>query len=94
MPRTVRIACLISLSLGLLFVFVRAPHPWGWNGFDHYHELALELAAGRTAILIRNRPLAPDELPADIATRSPELLQSFYGAETDENFWIYRVSRP
>jgi Dolichyl-phosphate-mannose-protein mannosyltransferase len=47
MPRTVRAACLISLSLGLLFVFVRAPHPWGWNGFDHYHELALELAAGR-----------------------------------------------
>lgn len=55
---------------------------------------ALELAAGRTAILIRNRPLAPDELPADIAARPPELLQAFYGAETDENFWIYRVGRP
>jgi Dolichyl-phosphate-mannose-protein mannosyltransferase len=47
MPRTVRTACLISLALGLAFVFVRAPHPWGWNGFDHYHEMALELAAGR-----------------------------------------------
>src|SRR5882672_3690283 len=47
MPRTVRTACLISLSLGLLFVFVRAPHPWGWNGFDHYHELALALASGQ-----------------------------------------------
>jgi len=55
---------------------------------------ALELAAGRSAILIRNRPLAPDELPADMATRPPELLQAFYGAETDENFWIYRLGRP
>ena len=55
---------------------------------------ALELAAGRTTILIRNRPLAPDELPAEITARPPELLKSFTGAETDENFWIYRVSRP
>jgi hypothetical protein len=33
--------------LGLTFIFVRAPHPWGWEGIDHYHDLALELAAGR-----------------------------------------------
>src|SRR5262249_25128837 len=32
---------------GLTFVFIRAPHPWGWQGFDHYHELALDLARGR-----------------------------------------------
>jgi len=47
MDRSVRAACLISLAAGLVFLFVRAPHPWGWNGFDHYHELALTLASGR-----------------------------------------------
>src|SRR5215468_4289339 len=47
MTRAVRAACLLSLSIGLLFLFVRAPHPWGWNGFDHYHELALALASGQ-----------------------------------------------
>ncbi|HUK32966.1 MAG TPA: glycosyltransferase family 39 protein [Vicinamibacterales bacterium] len=47
MTRAVRAACLLSLTIGLLFLFVRAPHPWGWNGFDHYHELALELASGQ-----------------------------------------------
>jgi hypothetical protein len=46
MTRSVRAACLLSLSIGLLFLLVRAPHPWGWNGFDHYHELALALASG------------------------------------------------
>ena len=47
MTRAVRAACLLSFLIGLLFLFVRAPHPWGWNGFDHYHELALELASGK-----------------------------------------------
>lgn len=47
MTRAVRAACLLSLAIGLLFLFVRAPHPWGWNGFDHYHELALALASGQ-----------------------------------------------
>jgi hypothetical protein len=47
MTRAVRAACLLSLSIGLLFLFVRAPHPWGWNGFDHYHEFALALASGQ-----------------------------------------------
>jgi len=40
-------ACAISLALGLSFIFVWAPHPWGWEGFDHYHQLALTLAAGQ-----------------------------------------------
>ena len=40
-------ACAISLLLGLFFIFVWAPHPWGWEGFDHYHDLAIELARGR-----------------------------------------------
>ena len=40
-------ACAISLLLGLFFIFVWAPHPWGWEGFDHYHDIAIELAHGR-----------------------------------------------
>ena len=40
-------ACAISFALGLSFIFVWAPHPWGWEGFDHYHQLALTLAAGQ-----------------------------------------------
>lgn len=51
---------------------------------------ALELAAGATAILIRNRPLSPNEL-AGLAVTA---LHSLAGAETDENYWIYRVAKP
>ena len=40
-------ACAVSFALGLFFIFVWAPHPWGWEGFDHYHDLARVLAAGR-----------------------------------------------
>src|SRR5689334_7675804 len=39
-------ACAASLALGTFFVFVWAPHPWSWEGFDHYHQLALTLAHG------------------------------------------------
>src|SRR5687768_15882945 len=35
-----------SLVIGLVFAFVRAPHPWGWEGIDQYHELAQALARG------------------------------------------------
>src|SRR5262245_13105658 len=45
-PAAVYAACATSFALGLLFIFVWAPHPWGWEGFDHYHEIALELARG------------------------------------------------
>jgi hypothetical protein len=43
----VYMACAASFAIALLFIFVRAPHPWGWEGFDHYHEIALDLARGR-----------------------------------------------
>ncbi|HUQ86710.1 MAG TPA: glycosyltransferase family 39 protein [Vicinamibacterales bacterium] len=43
---TVAIASLITLVLGLFFTFVWAPHPWGWQGIDQYHELAKALARG------------------------------------------------
>jgi Dolichyl-phosphate-mannose-protein mannosyltransferase len=46
-PALVLAAAAASFALGLIFVFVRAPHPWGWDGFDHYHEIALDLASGR-----------------------------------------------
>jgi hypothetical protein len=46
-PVLVFAAAAASFALSLVFIFVRAPHPWGWEGFDHYHEIALELAGGR-----------------------------------------------
>jgi len=39
-------ASLATLVLGLAFVFVRAPHPFGWFGIDRYHDLAITLARG------------------------------------------------
>jgi len=35
-----------TILLGLIFVFVWTPHPFGWEGIDHYHDLALRLARG------------------------------------------------
>ncbi len=46
-PRLVWAGCGASLALGLAFAFVRAPHPWGWGGFDHYDDLARQIAIGR-----------------------------------------------
>jgi hypothetical protein len=43
---------------------------------------------GSTAILIRSRPLSADELPSGAIST---LLESFTGAITDENYWIYRL---
>jgi hypothetical protein len=43
---TVYLAAGISLALGLFFTFVWAPHPWGWQGIDQYHDLAAGLARG------------------------------------------------
>ncbi len=43
---SVAAACLSSLVLGLVFVYVWAPHPWGWQGIDAYHTLSRELARG------------------------------------------------
>ncbi len=35
-----------SIAIGCVFIFVWAPHPWGWEGFDHYHDLGRMLARG------------------------------------------------
>src|SRR5947209_1563350 len=45
-PPAVLYACAFSLFLVLAFIFIRAPHPWGWEGFDHYLDLGLALAHG------------------------------------------------
>src|SRR5262245_7412103 len=44
--RMVSVACGASLAIGLFFILVWAPHPWGWGGYDDYHELGLALARG------------------------------------------------
>jgi hypothetical protein len=46
-PRTKYIAALASLSIGLFFTFVWAPHPWTWSGIDQYHELARAVVRGQ-----------------------------------------------
>lgn len=46
--RTVWIASGLSLAIGLFFVFVWAPHPWGWRGIDQYDQLARALARGES----------------------------------------------
>jgi hypothetical protein len=45
-PRTKFAAAATSLSLGLFFTFVWAPHPWTWEGIDQYHDLARAVARG------------------------------------------------
>jgi hypothetical protein len=35
-----------SVIIACVFIFVWAPHPWGWEGFDHYHDLGRLLARG------------------------------------------------
>ncbi len=45
-PRVSVLAPLTTLAIGLFFVFVWAPHPWGWRGIDQYDALAKELALG------------------------------------------------
>ena len=42
------LAALITLAIGLAFIFIWAPHPWGWYGIDQYHQIAVELAAGKS----------------------------------------------
>ncbi len=45
-PRTKYLAAFASLSIGLFFTFVWAPHPWTWHGIDQYHDLARAVARG------------------------------------------------
>ena len=45
-PRAKYVAAVVSLSIGLFFTFVWAPHPWTWHGIDQYHDLARAVARG------------------------------------------------
>lgn len=45
-PRVTVLAPLTTLAIGLFFVLVWAPHPWGWRGIDQYDQLAREVARG------------------------------------------------
>ena len=45
-PVAVCVASAASVIIGCVFIFVWAPHPWGWEGFDHYHDLGLLLSRG------------------------------------------------
>jgi dolichyl-phosphate-mannose-protein mannosyltransferase len=42
----VRAACAAALAIGVFFIFVWAPQPWGWEGFDDYHDLGRAVARG------------------------------------------------
>jgi hypothetical protein len=42
----VYVASATSMVIACVFIFVWAPHPWGWEGFDHYHDLGRLLARG------------------------------------------------
>ena len=42
----VYVASAASVIIACVFIFVWAPHPWGWEGFDHYHDLGRLLARG------------------------------------------------
>ena len=43
---TVYLSSVASFAIGVFFIFVWAPHPWGWEGIDHYHDLGRLLARG------------------------------------------------
>jgi len=43
---TVYLACAASLALGLFFIFVWTPLPWGWKGIDGYDTISVNLAHG------------------------------------------------
>jgi hypothetical protein len=43
---TVYVACAASLVLGLFFIFIWTPLPWGWKGIDGYDAISVNLAHG------------------------------------------------
>jgi len=45
-PGLIPVACGASLAIGLFFLFVWSPLPWGWEGIDFYNDRAVRLAAG------------------------------------------------
>jgi hypothetical protein len=54
---------------------------------------AVTMAGQRDAILIRNRPVTTDDLAPGASNLTATRLKAFTNASTDENFWVYRLSR-
>jgi hypothetical protein len=46
--RIIVFASVLTFALGLFFTFVWSPLPWGWEGIDHYHDMAIRLASGKS----------------------------------------------
>jgi hypothetical protein len=75
-----------------------------WNGsrqsplstsqFGERLVRALDRIEQHEAILIRNAPITAGAEQPGLPGISVTLLQSFTGAVTDENYWIYRARRP
>ena len=72
-PRVTVLAPLTTLAIGLFFVFVWAPHPWGWRGIDQYDALAKELALGE--------PFSTTDVPWGY-TYYLAIFYRFFGAHT------------
>ena len=72
-PRVTVLAPLTTLAIGLFFVFVWAPHPWGWRGIDQYDALARELALGE--------PFSTTDVPWGY-TYYLAIFYRFFGAHT------------
>jgi hypothetical protein len=67
--------------------------PLSFEQFGRRLATAVGLAEDRDVLLIRNRPVAPEDLNSSVPSLSVTLLREFADAITDENYWIYRVSR-
>jgi len=96
-PRVTVYAPLTTLAIGLFFVFVWAPHPWGWRGIDQYDQLAREL--------VRGEPFSTTDVPWGYTyylaaclklfgerTWVPVTIQVFINALTP--YLVYRLAAP
>jgi hypothetical protein len=73
-------SCLASFAIAMTFIFVWAPHPWGWTGFDRYHDYARVLARG-------------EAFPTtDVPWGYPYFLAAFYWAFGDRP-WIPLIAQ-
>jgi 4-amino-4-deoxy-L-arabinose transferase-like glycosyltransferase len=43
---TVYLSSVASFVIAAVFIFIWTPHPWGWEGIDHYHDYGRLLARG------------------------------------------------
>ncbi len=66
--------------------------PLSREEFGRRLSRAVGLAEQREAILIRNRPVVPEDLGSNVSSLAVRLLKTLAGAtRPDESYWIYRV---